>query len=285
MNTILPHENTYSKESNTLHCNWNYGFFSNCSVTLWGLIDLYNTHIMPDHIDFSGGFSYYRSKSQIKDRTDLYNIFFATDTDLDIEYSGVISKHDHHGIYGNYDYENYGRFIRKYFRPSKAIDLLQNQLSKAYNICFEETIVVYYRGTDKQIEVDCADPSHYLAATENILKTAPESRILIQTDQQQVRDMYLKHFGHRCFYFHELPVTKSNTGIHVSLAESRVKSHDFAMLFLAVTGLMSKCKHILVHKGNVPAWICLLRGHAVGVTQIDPEELLYPVRRSYHIQR
>lgn len=232
---------------------------------------------MPDRLDYSGSFNYYRSRQQTDDKTDLYPHFFTTDSSVDIEYTGVLSKHDHHGVYADYDYEHYKPFVQKYFGISEKVQRLQNQLVNTYNICFEQTIVVYYRGTDKHTEVKLADPIHYIEAAENLLKSAPESRILIQTDQRQIRDLFVNYFGQKCFYFHEAPVTEGNEGIHTSQVELGINSYDFGLMFLAITGLMSKCRYIINHKGNVAAWMCLFRGHAEGVEQIDADEKLYPV--------
>lgn len=272
MNPVLSNNNHYSEQSRTLHCSWNCGFFSNCTVTLWGLVDLYNLNKMPERIDFSSAFSDYRTQEQIDNKTNLHPLYFRTDLDSKIRTKTTpVMRHDHHGIYRNYDFDSYNPFIQRYFNLSESILDIQNYLVQKYSIKFEKTIAVCYRGTDKHIEVKLADPRKYLSAAEYVLGQIPDARILIQTDQKQVRELFTGYFGDKCFYFDEMPVNEDEVAVHKTLSRFQLNGFEFGKMVLATTHLLSNCRAIINHTGNVASWICLFRGNAEGVLQFDRE--------------
>lgn len=267
----LSHNNFYSEQSKTLSCGWNHGFFSNCTVTLWGLVDCYNRNKTPERIDFSHAFSRYRTQEQIDNKTDLYPFYFRTDLNKSIRTGEPIVKHDHHGVYKHYDFDSYNPFIQRYFNVNDSILDIQSRLIKKYNINLEKTVAVCYRGTDKFVEVKLSDPRNYVACAENLLRLIPGARILIQTDQKQVRDLFTSYFGNHCFYLEEMPVNEGNLAVHNILKQLQISAFDFGKMVLATTYLLSRCGVVVNHTGNVAAWICLFRGNAESIMQFDKE--------------
>jgi len=272
--------NYYSEITKTLSCSRNNpanGFFSILSGCFWGLIDLCNLNIIPDKIDLSDEFIAYRNPEQIQNKTDLYPNYFTSRTDQKIEINRQLSKHDHHGIYKKYDFASYNLIVQKYFNLSQSILDIQDALIAKYQIDLSKTIAVCYRGTDKYTEVLLAAPNAYLNLAEKLLQQHPERKILIQTDQKQVRDLFVNYFNERCFFFEEMPVTGGGRVLHANPNLLEVDKFEFGKTLLAVTHLVSRCDLIVNHTGNVAAWICLFRGNADGVFQFDREgQLIVP---------
>jgi hypothetical protein len=136
----------------------------------------------------------------------------------------------------------------------------------------ERSIAIYYRGTDKSTEVGLAPVSEYIQAANDILqKSAEDLEIIIQTDQEQVRDAILAHFGQRCRFFKDLPVTRGSTAIHhLKFGEEIMMSReDFAKKMIAATIILSRCAYVITATGNVGAWISIYRGTASNLYQFD----------------
>lgn len=270
--TQLKHKNFFIKENETLYCGWNHGFFSNCSVTFWSLIELFNQGIVTKKIDFSRSFLSYKTPAQQQGQIDLYPFYFRTDIAKEIRIDKIISKPYQHGIYKNLDFNSYNLFMEKYWNLSDSILEIQNMLIEKYKIDFSKTLAVIYRGTDKDKEVKLADPKLYLRKAEEILNQNTDFRILIQTDQKQVRDLFINHFNDRCFFLEEMPVNDGEKALH-NLDEKILKTNkcEFGKMVLAVTHLISKCNFIVNHTGNMALWICLFRGNSDNMFQFDRE--------------
>ena len=264
--------NFYLKNNNTLYCGANHGFFSNCTVTLQSLIELHNKNLTLSKIDFSSAFCDYKTPEQNQRNIDLYPYYFKTDLIKEItKKDKKILKQDHHGHYKHYDFYHLNPFIQRYFSLNQDILNIQNMLIEKYKIDLSKTIAVWYRGTDKYLEVQLAEPSLYLNLAEELLGLIPDVKILIQTDQKQVRDLFINHFKDRCFFFEEMPVTDSKM---ISYRDSKLfnpNRFEFGKLLLAVTHLFSKCQIIVNHTGNVASWICLFRGNADSVFQFNQQ--------------
>ena len=249
------------------------GFFSILTVYFWAIVELYNQKMRPKNIDFSDEFIAYKRQNDIQNQLDVYSCYFNGDANKDIEgiEEGItLTKHDHHGIYKNYDFVHYNLLVQRYFTLSDRVLEIQDFLIEKYQIDFSKTIAVCYRGTDKFVEVTLADPQLYLQMAEELLKEDPDRRILIQTDQEQVRDLFVDRFKNKCFFLEEMPATKGDIAIHAntSLALDRL---EFGEMLLATTHLLSRCDLVVNHTGNMAAWICLFRGNAEGIFQFDRE--------------
>lgn len=279
---LLHPASSYSKNIGTLSCRHHAGFFSICSVTLWGLIDLFNQGVVPGNIDFSKTFKLYRNPQQVDNETDLYPLLFKPDTGItrtDLlnawNAAGCIVRQDHHGHYREYPFAAYNLIVQRYFSLNDAVLRIAADLRDKYRLEPSKTIAVCYRGTDKHKEVKLAEPEAFLAQTEAVLQTHPHHRVLIQTDQQQVRSRFTEHFGDRCFYFDEMPVTEKAAGIHLRETDLLGSNRfEHAMHLLAVTYQVSQCDIIVNHTGNVASWICLFRGSARRVHQFDQQAKL-----------
>lgn len=261
----------YNQENETLYCGHNEGFFSNCTTTLWNLTALYKQNITPRNINFSRDFSNYKTPEQNQNQVDMYPFYFNLCNSKEIKFRTFWIRHaDQHYIYRFLDFGFYNQLIAKYFNLSQPILEMVDSLVEKYNVNPAKTIAVYYRGTDKYLECSLADPNLCLKQAEKILKRHPAFKILIQTDQKQVRDLFINYFGDRCLFFEELPVTEGREGMHKMDSNALgMNKFEYGKAILAVIYLISRCRFVINHSGNMAFWVCLFRGNAKNVDQFD----------------
>jgi hypothetical protein len=270
-------EGFFTTQDETLYCCWNSGFFSNCSITLNCLIDLLNSKISPQAINFSKSFKDYRTATQTEQETDLYPFYFKIDHGKPASTNGRLSKPNHHEVYRIINFDSYTPIVQKYFGLSDPVYSCYKFFLKKYHIDLAKTVAVVYRGTDKYKEVKLAEPNLYLRKAEQILKSDPSLRVLIQTDQKQVRDLFMDHFGDKCFFLEEMPVTEGQKVLHMVDQDALgVDKCEFGKTLLAATYLLSRCRFVVNHTGNMAFWICLFRGNSDDLFQFDSDGKLMP---------
>ena len=155
-----------------------------------------------------------------------------------------------------------------YFRPHRRVKAYAEQLATAYGLDLAKTIVLLYRGTDKAIEVQAADPGSYVAVARSLMAREPGMTVLCQTDQAQARDAMLTALP-GAVWFAELPVTEGSQAIH-NLDVPRqfaISKSDLALRLLAMTYLVSQARYVVTHTGNLGAWVALYRGRPEGLYQ------------------
>jgi hypothetical protein len=267
----LSHAGLYSVQDGTLFCGHQSGFFSTCSVTLWHIAEvLERTGEMPRRIDFSRAFRWFRNAEQTRDACDMYPLFFrpgAVDATRGLTW---LPRVRYHGLYRWIDYRRFGLVMERYFQPSEKARAFQSQWIARYGIDPDKTIAVVYRGTDKSTELALASPRAYVDQARKILERHPDFRILIQTDELSVRDLFVEEFGSRCFFIDAMPVSRHGVVVHelddASLQRDR---GEFGVMLVAVTELLSRAAFVVNHTGNLALWVCLWRGHSRGVVQFD----------------
>lgn len=260
----------YDHERAILTTLANTGFFSNCTFVLLALLHLAHLGVAPLGISFRRGFGNFTDSSA---SSDLYEQLFATDS---LEIQGLRSTvipladlvcPDHHTNYAVLPYSKFTPFIRAYFQPSPMVRATIEHYIEAYSINFEETVAICYRGTDKSTEVKLASPQIYLDAALKIIK--PGMRVLIQTDQLQAKQFFLDRIP-GSFALDEMPATAGSRVLHLLPEhELSVTKGEFARRLVAATILVSKCRHIVNHCGNMAMWIALFRGSSNGMKQVD----------------
>ena len=170
----------------------------------------------------------------------------------------------HHDRYENLQIERVSPYIDCYFSPTSHLKKKIDEIINQYKIVPEKTVVVCYRGTDKHVEVAPVDIGQYMDAADLLLKQNPGFRLLVQTDQQQIKEQLLDVFSSLAFAIDEMPTTSSDQVIHKMIRSDRF---EFATTLLAVVYIISKCKFIITHTGNVAYWSSLFRGHTDGLIQ------------------
>jgi hypothetical protein len=263
----------YSPEHDTIFCGHDAGFFSICTVSLWSLAELQRVRgIFPRRIDYSRNFLSFRNAEQLRRKTDLYPLFFKPWPDSSIDPRRRLPYADQHGIYAFLDYKRLTPIIDRFFRPSDRAVEVRAELKRRYAIDPSKTIAVVYRGTDKGVEVEIASPQAFLSKTRQLAVEHPGHRVWIQTDERDVRAMFVREFGDRCFYLNEMPVSGNGVVVHGQDDDTlNMDRSDFGVLLVAVNSLLAQADIVVNHTGNMALWLCLWRGHARGVWQFDDE--------------
>ncbi|MGP8069928.1 MAG: hypothetical protein ACLP5V_08565 [Candidatus Bathyarchaeia archaeon] len=243
------------------------GLFGVCTVTLWALTSKYPSDTFVK-VNWSGQ-DIWRDSDQAGEN--LFNLYFEPNTNVDTRQLPQVLPLDYHGVYSALPFNKLNPYVQNYFVPSNAIRKKQEELVSKYNIDYEKTVALWYRGTDKWIELSPIPPRYHILETARLLATDDDLRVLVQTDQEQIRDECMMHFGKRGFYFDELPVTSSLTGVHHIPAESRGMSNfQFGINLLAVVNIIARCRYIVSGTGNLAFWACLYRGSAKNTAQFRP---------------
>src|SRR5208282_1292466 len=243
------------------------GLFSNCTVTLWALTSKYPSDRFV-RVNWPGQGIWRNSDQAGKN---LFDLYFEQNTKADTRQLSHLPPIDSEGVYSALSFDRLTPYMQNYFVPSNAVRKKQEELVSKYNIDYEKTVALWYRGTDKWIQLSPIPPRYYLLETLRLLANDPDLRVLVQTDQEQVRDMCMSNFEKRAFYFDELPVTSSVIGVHHIPAESRgVSNFQFGITLLAVANIIARCRYVVMSTGNLGLWACLYRGTAKNTAQFRP---------------
>jgi hypothetical protein len=124
---------------------------------------------------------------------------------------------------------------------------------KKYKIVPGNCLGVYYRGTDKYTETELPDPNLYIKAAHKLNYDS----ILIQTDQQQVLNLFIDNFKNKCIIIEEIPTVSNNIGCHHQQKDNKLQT---AIELNSVLRIISECKEVLVNpNSSVSQFIVNLR--------------------------
>lgn len=248
-------------EEGTFYLNHDAGFFSNCSVTLF---EIARAKQLTTQVDASNSFSWHKSSST----EDVWGKFFTLPILRQPSSYGYWGKTLlHHNRYSMLNFQVIKPLLNSYFHPSDLVLSRQIELIKKYEIDLSKILTVNYRGTDKVKEVSSTPVDDWVSLTKTKLATLhPATRVLIQTDQKQVRDRFIEEFKGKVLYFEELPVTLGTKVIHEILEID--KRDSFAIDFFAATLIAANSHSVITHTGNVAFWTVLFRGNTFEVVQI-----------------
>lgn len=316
----------------------NCGFFSCCAVKLTDIVYFINSNKkMPDLVDSSQQFGWYKNANETKDITYEYfehydsrdNIItipsgdasrashftdpllgvhkkiIIVDNDVTTEYdesitikinttnkpmikiyygvannnidvtnicmkmsNGNINYHHSYQFidYSKIDYEHITPLISKYFHPAKNIQKIINDIEQKYNITYENICALFYRGNDKITETELCKYDEYLKHANEIMIKNPNISFLIQSDETEFIEFMTAKFPNNSFYFKDeiRHMKKCNSTVDIEMSST---NNEFSKKYLAITIIMSKCKHIICGSGNCSIWIMLYRGNNENVIQ------------------
>jgi hypothetical protein len=254
--------------NDTLTVNHNAGFFSCCSVRLHELIKFFNHHKKePSNLVIKNQFSGYRI-NPADTNEDVNSLFFKPPDREAILFKREINYD--HGYqfepYVNLDFEGIIPFIKKYFTPSDVVLEFTDQIKQKYNINFETTVGVYYRGNDKCTETGIGTYEEYFNKCEEVVSKNPDATFLIQTDELEFRNLFSSKFKNS-FFVEELPVINKNTSIAMHNLLGSYDRPKLGTRILGITYLLSKLKCLITHSGNCSEWAIFYRGNTNNVYQ------------------
>lgn len=244
----------------------NAGFFSCCAVKLSNIISFYNANKrLPNIVDSSAQFAWYKNKVG-----DITYDYFQRYNDIlcDISYT----KHNpyHHDYqflkYTDIDYSELKPFITKYFSLADPINSIVSTIKTKYNIDYNNTCVLFYRGNDKNRETTLCSYNEYIEYANRMLANNPTIQFLIQSDESEFIEMFTKMYPSNTFYFKDeiRHMRKCNSTVDITM---RSLNNVYSKYYLAITYIMSQCKYIICGSGNCSVWIMYYRGHANNILQ------------------
>jgi hypothetical protein len=258
------------------HCD---GFFSGCNVYLNKVFSYFNREKKtPEIIDSTNAFTLYKPSSRIND--DIKCEYFDTLEDIFIEYThDICTTYEHdEDQFSNYSKINFDMidpFIKKYFTPSLQIKNHIEDLEKKYNLDYENTCVLFYRGNDKCVETNLPSYDEFIQKANERKSKNPDIVFLIQSDETEFIETMLQHFPNS-FVFKDEIRHMSKKVSSVDRQVSKDVNYVFSKLYLAITIIMSKCKYIISTTGNCSLWVILFRGHTNGFIQyLSRKKIIY----------
>lgn len=251
-----------------LRITHNAGLFSCCMIRLLDILNYFNYYKkLPVSVDSSQQFALYKS-SHNQDLT--YN-FFAHEELLDtITYSSEVKPiltNDcvHFPNFKNINYPDLAPFITKYFSPSSAIKERIVGLESKYKLNYDQTCVIYYRGNDKVLEIDCPTYQDMVDKAIQVKKEHPEIKFLVQTDELEFLRYFMQRFPDSITLTETQPIKKRPINPVYALPHAMKEEHGYN--FLAIFYFLSKFKYIITTTCNAAIWLCLFRNNSDGVYQ------------------
>lgn len=243
-----------------LRLTHNAGFFSCCQVRLEAIVQYYNERRrLPIYVDSSQQYAWYSSGRHGK--RGPIEAFFTEETDTYVPpppvtwgtWRGVPQLANMHTI----PYEQLAPLVRRYFNPTPEVMRRAQFLQEKYALVPEETCVVFYRGNDKSKEVNLP-PYQEMYSRADTTK-----RVWLQSDETEF--LRGNPFPDALVMWDEIRhMPRSQTTVDNSPPSV---NHSYALWFLAIVLLMSKCKTVVCGTGNISLWIALFRGNSHGIVQ------------------
>ena len=239
-----------------------YGLFSCFTTIIWTVVDLRQKGERCYKINNALGMNSFK---QVAWQSTYYHLFEeAPKKDIDLFFTVNplrFGQFDHHSDFHAVANDALGlnwlrQFFQTFMSPTEEVRRLAHQFEAKYRITNTPTIAVCYRGTDKHTEVTPTPIHRYFEEVDALLQKKIGSEVLIQTDQKQVRNLFLRRYGKICKYIEELPVTSGRRVLHQS--PSLVGDRElFAKNLYAMCLAVSRAKVVVTHTGNVGLFLSL----------------------------
>lgn len=247
-------------------------FFSCCSVRLGFLVrHIIDYKKLPKILDSSKTFTMYKNN---KDQDITFN-YFEDYNNIDIIYNcsntinlGSIGDlwNFQFSNYHNFDYSITSSLVKKYFSPNTEIINIIKNIENKYNIDYNNTCCIFFRGLDKITETRLPHYNEYALYIDSIILNNPNIKLLIQSDETEFIAFMVNKYPNNTFYFKD-EIRHLNRSINLVDKVFNNIEH-FSKNFLAITIIMSKCKYIICNGGtNVSAWILFYRGNSNNVIE------------------
>jgi len=250
----------------------NAGFFSCCTIALQDIVIWHREHRgLPEQIDRSMQYAHYK-------HTPLQNLipFYFKEQEFDIPFKNYYEiSHDSKELqFSNYkkiDFAAAKPFVDKFFTPSQHVLDTVKMYEEKYQIDYENTCGVFYRGNDKNRETNIAPYDEFskmaaLVDSDHYSETGKEMKVFLLPDEPGMLESMLFWFENGTITPEELPICQNkDSAMFFELPlEERA---EYGAKFLAAVIIMSKCKHLITHSGNCGLWAVLYRGNADNVHQ------------------
>ena len=232
----------------------NSDFFTNCSSRLEQILTYYNGITRPPTtIDSSQQFDLYKPADFPPEKS-IIERFFLEKVNGKISYFHPIAfkQSDQFTDYRKLPFKDILPFVRRYFTPSEAVNILAEGLQKKYAIKPDNTCVLFYQGRTTEIILPPYDD--YIIRAREILAREPKTQFLIQSDETEFIQAMRADLPNAVYF-------QSDTSVDL------VNQEENALQFLASMVIMSRCREIVFGSGNCSMWLLFFRGGTTGIQQ------------------
>jgi uncharacterized protein (DUF1330 family) len=195
---------------------------------------------------------------------DTKNIIIS-DSDSDINITDLDTE-EQYSDFTHLNHTKLAPFLERYFSPSEEIISIIDSIEYKYNIQYENTCVLFFRGNDKCTEMKLPTYDQYIVAANQILGQNPDIRFLIQSDETEFLETMASSFPNSVVFFDEIRHMRRNVNTVDRVFKSQ--NANMSLFYLAITYIMSRSKHIIFNSGNCSLWIALFRGNSENIIQL-----------------
>lgn len=242
----------------------NAGFFSNCTMQLQSLMRFWNAyHQLPDEFNRVHSFMYYKHKA-----TDnlIPMLFKESGEPMPFDRQRYMTSAIEEQQFSDYKkilFDDILPFVNKYFMPSDLVLRRVEYFERKYNIDYENTCAVFYRGNDKHKETKTPAYWDFIDKGQEM----PNGTwFFVIPDEQEFWSEWRIHVP-ESFRFDELPLFPHNPEQSIFHQLEPKDLPDHAVNFFAQVLIAAKCKHLITHSGNASFWTMLYRGNTENVHQ------------------
>lgn len=257
----------------------NNGFFSCSFIILMNILDYFNINKkIPNKVDCAKTYSIYKKNQN----ENLHQLYFKQNN-MNIEFNEqIIYETEKMELqFSNYKlipFSKFKPFIDKYFSFSDIVIKASEQLKTKYNIDFQNTCGVFYRGNDKIKETYPPSYSEVIDQAIRIKKENPTITFIVQTDEYEFLQHFLNYFKDAVF-FNEIPVINNQMSTVAYVYMNSAQKSEYILYYLAAINIFSKLKRLITTSGNGEMFIMFYRNNADGVVQyLKLNEYIYGVK-------
>ena len=242
-----------------------YGFSWTFTLTLIAVLESHRRGVKVRDVDFSRALAKFKNHPN----DDPYKGWFQPGGEpLSLDDMRNVPKYQHHGVYAALDLKGLCTYARRYFLPSLSVIRYCDELQRKYSVDPDNCCVIFYRGTDKHVEVTPVNIDEYINMALSIISSNKNGKVIIQTDQQQIRDYVIERIPD-AVVFGELPVTGDARAIHNHNVQDifGLTPAELGFRLLAITYFVSRCRYLITHTGNMGVWAAIYRSNSEGLYQ------------------
>jgi len=239
------------------------GFFSVCTDCIFNItecskyLNSNNIEYNNIYIDTNKTFKLYKTNTS----NNFYDYFKVSNN---FNTNNIINKSIDNNIallpYSNINFDIINNYVNSFFQPSDNICKIINYIECKYNLDYENTYCIFYRGLDKTKETINPSYEEFYNKIYNETKDITNIKFLIQSDEAEAVEFFRNKFANNIVFSDEIRyLPKQQTLIEHNFSKEDNKKYSY--FFIAIVYIMAKCKAIYCTTSNVSLWIALFRGN------------------------
>lgn len=253
------------------------GFFSCSTIAMQDIVIWSREHKkLPDIVDRHQQYAHY--KVWALDSL-IGHFFLENDNPIDckewFELTNDFTRELQYVDYRTLNFNMLNQFRDKYFAPSKYVSEIFTNLIRKYDIDFSNTCAVVFRGNDKQREMQIAPYSEFIHKAQEVndsifkmkgLSDTKGMRYFVLPDETEFLQAFTQSVPNSFCPSEVAHMPKQDSAVFYETPKPDRANQ--AANFLAALIVASRCKHLIIHSGNVALWSVIYRGNCDNVHQI-----------------